>query len=100
MKAEIEEHIKEIGFDHTVIVRPGLIIGERDELRAAEAALRAVAKGLGKINSHWFKDTWAQDADVIGKAAVVAGLKAANGEVKDKVWLVEQAEILKLGRTQ
>jgi uncharacterized protein YbjT (DUF2867 family) len=100
MKGEIDEHIKEIGFEHTIILRPGLIFGDREESRPAEAVLRMVANGLGKINSHWLKDTWALEADVIAKAAVAAGLKAAKGEVKDKVWLIDQQEIIKLGKTE
>ena len=100
MKGDIDEHIQEIGFEHTIIVRPGLMFGDREESRPAEAVLRMVANGLGKINSHWLKDTWAQEADVVAKAAVAAGLKAAKGQVKDKVWLIEQEEIIKLGRTE
>lgn len=100
MKGEIDEDVKEIGFEHTIILRPGLILGNREESRPAEAVLRMVANCLGKINSHWLKDSWAVEADVIAKAAVAAGLKAAKGEVKDKVWLIDQQEVIKLGRTE
>ncbi|KIW68448.1 hypothetical protein PV04_04391 [Phialophora macrospora] len=100
MKGEIDQHVQDIGFEHTVILRPGLIIGAREESRLAESVFRAVALGLGKINSRLFKDSWAVEAEVIAKAAVVAGLKAARGEVKEKVWIVGQQEILKLGKTE
>jgi uncharacterized protein YbjT (DUF2867 family) len=100
MKGEIDQHVQDIGFEHTVILRPGLIIGNREESRLAESVLRAVALGLGKINSRWLKDSWAVEAEVIAKAAVAAGLKAAKGEVKEKVWIVGQREIIRLGRTE
>lgn len=100
MKGEIEEHIKEVGFDHTIIVRPGLISGRRDETRFAEGLFRGVAAGLGKISTHWLKDFWAQDADVIARAAINAAVRAKKGEVKDKVWILEQKDIVRLGRTE
>jgi NAD(P)H-binding len=100
MKGEIEEHIKEVGFDHTIIVQPGLISGQREESRPAEAVMRKVATGLGKISTHWLKDGWAQDADIIGRATVHAALKVERGEVKDKVWVLGGKEIIQLGRTE
>lgn len=95
MKGQIEEDIKALNFDHTVILRPGLISGYRDESRPAEAVARKIAGGLGMINSHFLKDGWAQDADVIAKAAINAGLKAMNGEAPSKVWVLNGREIIK-----
>ncbi len=100
MKGEIEDHIKELDFEHTVIVRPGLIAGEREESRAAEAVFRKIAAGLGKVSTRWLKDGWAQDADVIARAAVSAALKIERGEVKDKVWVLGGSDIIQLGRTE
>jgi hypothetical protein len=51
------------------------------------------------ISSHYLKDWWSQDADVIAKASVSAGLKAVNGEVPSKVWVLKAADIVRLGRT-
>lgn len=99
MKGEIEEHIKELGFDQMVILRPGLIAGNRDESRMAEGIFRKVASGFGKI-SNSLKDPWAQEAEVIGKAAVSAGLKALNGQAPEKVWILNGSDIIKLGRTE
>lgn len=96
MKGEIEEHVKELGFDHTIILRPGLIVGKREETRLAEGIFRTIATGLGHVHSY-LKDTWAQDADVIAKAAVSAAIKAEKGEVKDKVWIIGQKDIIRLG---
>lgn len=100
MKGEIEEHIKELNFEHTIIVRPSVISGHRDESRPSEAVLRKIAAGLGHISTHWLKDGWAQDADVIAKASIAAALKAERGEAKDKVWILGGADIIRLGRTE
>lgn len=98
MKGELEEAVKEIGFDTTVILRPGLLVGKREESRPAEAILRGVANGLGSL-AHGLKDFWAQDAEVVAKAAVSAGLQALEGG-KPKVWVLGQSDIVKLGRIE
>ena len=96
LKTEVEIAVKELDFEHTVIVKPGLIVGDRGESRPIEAVFRSTAKILGAISGGVLKDGWAQDADVIARAAVKAGLKTDEGDVK--VWEVEQKEILRLGR--
>lgn len=99
MKGEIEEHIKEIGFDHTIIVRPGLIVGDRQESRPMEAIYRSIATGLGHLYSG-LKDPWAQDADVIAKAAILAAARVESGEIKDKVLVLGQHDIIRLGKKE
>ena len=100
MKGEIEEAVKAMEFDHTIIIRPGLIAGTREESRPAEAPVRWLAAGLGNISTHYLKDFWAQDADVIAKAAVRTALKANNGELKDKVVYLHAKEIIQHGREE
>lgn len=100
MKGEIEEDVKALGFERTVIIRPGLITGTREESRPLEASARFVAGWIGKLHSG-LKDGWAQDADIIGKAAVTAGLKALEGDVpsgKERVWNIDGAEIIALAK--
>ncbi|KAL2811511.1 hypothetical protein BJX63DRAFT_275637 [Aspergillus granulosus] len=100
MKAEIEEDIKALGFERTVILRPALITGQREESRPLEAAARFVVGAIGKLHSG-LKDGLAQDADVIGKAAVNAGLKALNGDVpagSEKVWILHGSDIIQHGK--
>ena len=99
MKASLEEAVKELNFPYTVIVKPGLLIGSRKDFRPPEAVLRGIAKGLGVISKGWLVDWWAQDADVIGKAAVSAGMQCVEGKRKEGVWEVGPSEILRLGRT-
>ena len=48
MKAGLEEEVKKLQFQHTVITKPGLLLGDRNEGRPAEAVPRALAKALGK----------------------------------------------------
>ncbi|KAG9234729.1 hypothetical protein BJ875DRAFT_460897 [Amylocarpus encephaloides] len=98
MKGELEDAIKALEFDQTVILRPGLIVGSREESRPAEWVIRKLAGAVGMI-ANPLKDVWAQDKDVIARAAVNAGLKALDGEVP-KVWEIGQSEIIKLGRTE
>lgn len=101
LKAEIEEGVEAVGFKHTVLVRPGMIVGDREESRPVEAAFRTLAKGMGAVSGGLLKDFWAQDADVIAKAAVSAGLKCLNGEAPPgNVWILQQADIVKLGKTE
>lgn len=98
MKGELEDSVNALGFDHTVILRPGLIVGGREDSRPAEFAVRKLAGLFGALGNA-FKDPWAQDADVIAKAAVSAGVQALKGDVEQKVWVVGQSDIIKLGRT-
>ncbi|KAF1831654.1 NAD dependent epimerase/dehydratase family protein-like protein [Decorospora gaudefroyi] len=97
MKGELEDSVKALGFTHTVILRPGLIVGERGETRAAEAVLRGVAKGLGRVSAG-LTEWWAQDAGVIARAAVEAGVRCGQGEREKGVWVMGMAEIVELGR--
>jgi len=97
MKGELEEDAKALDFEHTIILQPGAIAGKREKSRPIEAALTFVAGIVGKVHSA-LKDPWTQDADIIAKAAVNAALKAADGEIPDKVWTLGGSDILKLGR--
>lgn len=99
MKAGVEDTIKELDFDHAVIVRPGLIIGQREESRAAEGLAQTLFNGLGRLSSA-IKDSLAQDADVIARAAVAAAVQAEQGNAPSKYWILEQADIIRLGRTE
>ncbi|KAG8631918.1 hypothetical protein KVT40_001058 [Elsinoe batatas] len=110
MKGETEEEVKALlkkvgsthGLDHVVILRPGLIVGTRREKdsRPAEWVLRKIATFAGNVLGNGFKDFWAQDADVIARAAVNAALKCVDGQQKEAVWLLSQSDIVRLGRTE
>ena len=100
LKAEVEEAVKELGFPHMVLVKPGLLLGNRKETRLTEAILQTIAKGMGAISKGRLKDFWAQDVDVIGKAAVAAGIQCLEGKREEGVWMVDQSEIIRLGRKE
>lgn len=101
MKGELEDAVENLGFEHTVFSRPGLIVGTRQETRPAEYAFQLVARFLGGISGGYLKDFWAQDADVIAKAAVNAGLKCLNGiPAERKTWRVGMGDIMRLGRVE
>lgn len=97
LKGEIEEGIKALDFPHTVIIRPGWIVGGvREKSRPVEAIIRGVADVLSWVG---LRDAWSQDVDVIARATLAAGLQTLKeGDKGKKVWVVDQPEILKLGR--
>ncbi|KAK5113191.1 hypothetical protein LTR62_003527 [Meristemomyces frigidus] len=100
MKGELEDAVKALNFDHTVIIRPGLLVGARNDLRTAEFALQKVASFMGSISGNKLKDFWAQDAEVVARAAVKAGMDCVNGKQTEKVRVLTQADIIRLGRAE
>ncbi|TGO44053.1 hypothetical protein BCON_0627g00040 [Botryotinia convoluta] len=109
MKGELEDAVKalldkkENRVKHVIILRPGLIVGEREDSRPTEFVARKVAGWMGWVNPG-LQDFWAQDARVIGRAAVEAGVRAmrgrdgGEGEVIPRVWELGQRDIVRLGR--
>lgn len=103
MKGELEEAVKALGFDHTIILRPGMLVGDRveyDKRGMPEKLVMGVARFVSNWTGGKATDFWAQDADIVAKAAINAGLRAANGEQKEPVWTMLQADIVRLGRTE
>lgn len=100
MKAEVDEAVTELGFPHTVLVKPGVLVGTREQSRPPEAFVQAIAWGLGAISGGWLTDFVAQDADVVGRAAVVAGLQCLEGKREEGVWVVSQGDIVRMGTTE
>lgn len=104
MKGELEEAVLSLGFQRIAILRPGLIIGSRERTRVLEQLLQNVAKLLGALSYGKLKDFWAQDAEVIGRAASRIALEDDLWEGKEtnesgkRVWIVSQTDILAIGR--
>jgi len=104
MKGELEEEVSALGFEKCVLLRPGFIAGDRESARLLEAPLHSVAKWAGWLNPS-LKNCWAQNAGTIAQAAVRAALEDdlwARAQTKEgknggKVWIMGQAEIVKLG---
>lgn len=99
MKGELEDAVTALDFEHVVIVRPGLIVGSRNETRTAELVFRKIAGAAGAV-SNKLKDFWAQDDEVIARAAVKAGMEGLDGSDREKVRILAQSDILRLGRTE
>ncbi|KAL1955742.1 hypothetical protein VTO42DRAFT_8140 [Malbranchea cinnamomea] len=103
MKGQIEKSILDLGFEKTVIVRPGLILGTREESRPLEYAIRGIGNVMASISKPWLSDWWAQDASEIARAAVSAGMKALEDtgtEGQQKVTILNGKDIIRLGRTE
>jgi uncharacterized protein YbjT (DUF2867 family) len=100
IKGELEDAVKALGFTHTIIVQPGLIVGDREDSRPAEFAVRTFANILGRVSGGVLKNFWAQDADMIAKAAVSAAIKVQQGGQEPGVWVIGGADIMKLGKTE
>jgi len=108
MKGQLEDEVKKLGFDRTVILQPGLLVGGREKTRMIEQPLHYVANIFGKVHSA-LKDTWAQDAETVARAAIRAGIEeevwGGRASVQDagegrKVWVMGQKEIVELGKIQ
>lgn len=106
MKGELEDAVTALGFDKTVILRPGLIVGGREKSRMVEQPMHYVANFFGAISGGKLKNSWAQDADVIARAAIRAGLEDGVWEGKGteeggkRAWVMTQADIVALGMDQ
>jgi len=99
MKGELDDAVKAMGFEKTVIVKPGLLVGTREDSRPGEFFARKVAGFLGGISGGLLKDSWAQDADVVARAAVKASLDAVEGRQTEAVRVLDRTDIVRLGRT-
>ncbi|KAK9243332.1 protein fmp52-2, mitochondrial [Lipomyces tetrasporus] len=96
MKIGVEDTIKELDFEHAIILRPGLIIG-RENPKAP--FLENIVENLNKLGQG-VQDMIGQDQTITGRAAVAAARMAEEGKAPSKYWVVEQADIVKLGRDE
>lgn len=99
MKKGVEDTIESLGFDHGIILRPGMIFGEREQKRTAEGLAGGIIKTIGKISSA-AHDALGQEAEVIARAAVHAAQLAEQGKAPKKHWVLEGSDIIRLGRTE
>lgn len=99
MKVGVEDAVRDLGFEHGIVLRPGTILGEREQTRAAEGVFQSAVRGLGRFNAKW-TDALGQDAEVIARAAVRAAQLAEEGKAPGKYWAIESDEIIRLGRTE
>ncbi|KAK0742500.1 hypothetical protein B0T21DRAFT_131802 [Apiosordaria backusii] len=100
MKIGVEDTIKELGFDNAVILRPGLILGEREQSRMGEGQAQTAVRVIGRWLGLGVQDRFAQEGEVIARAAVKAIEMIDQGKAKEKYWVLEQNDIVRLGREE
>jgi uncharacterized protein YbjT (DUF2867 family) len=77
MKGELERDVLTLGFEHTVIVRPGLLAGERDQKRTGEDLAYAVLRHLPSWRA--LDAMRPYPADVVARATIGAATSDATG---------------------
>ncbi|PKS11517.1 hypothetical protein jhhlp_003282 [Lomentospora prolificans] len=99
MKIGVEDTIKDLGFEHAIILRPGGILGDREKPHAGGPLMNSAIRSLSKINQG-LQDAVGQEAEVIARAAVHAVKLVGEGKAPKNPWVLEQADIVRLGRTE
>lgn len=98
MKGQLDDAVSAMGFEHTVILRPGALLGQREAPPLAVRGLNGAARLLGSVSRAYLVDAWAVDADVVARAAIVTAQKCLEGEREKGVWILSQKEVLALGK--
>ncbi|KAJ8113433.1 hypothetical protein OPT61_g4433 [Boeremia exigua] len=96
MKRGVEKHLEDMEFDNVIILRPGMILGRE---HPKNKWLEDIFQGF-KYFGQGFQDKWAQNQTIIGRAAVAAVIAVEAGKAPSKFWVLEQADIVRLGRDE
>lgn len=99
MKNGVEDAIKDLGFESAVILKPGGILGPREQPRTLEGIFQGAIHLVGNVSTA-AKNSLGQEADVIGRAAVKAAQIAAEGNAPEKYWVIGASEIVRLGKAE
>ncbi|KAB5583129.1 hypothetical protein GE09DRAFT_291702 [Coniochaeta sp. 2T2.1] len=100
MKQGVEDAIEAAGFEHAVVLRPGLIMGDREVPHGGGPLMNSAVRAVGRWFGQGWADSMGQEAEVIARAAVAAAKLAREGKAPSKYWVIEQGEIVRLGRTE
>lgn len=98
MKVGVEDAIKDLNFEQAIILRPGIILGKREVSQSGRALMKGFVKGVG-IFSNVLQEKLGQDSLVIARAAARAAILADTGKAREKYWILEADEIVRLGRS-
>lgn len=79
VKGEVEEALRALAFEALTILRPGLLLGQRDESRPAEAVARVVAPLFNPLLIGPLAQYRAVRADDVAAAAVAAATRGDQG---------------------
>ncbi|PWY93869.1 hypothetical protein BO94DRAFT_563431 [Aspergillus sclerotioniger CBS 115572] len=92
MKVGVEDSIKELNFENSIILRPGMILGSDTPKAPLSESIVGNLDKLGQGVQDLIDQT------IIGRAAVAAARMVAEGRALSKYWVVEMADIVKLGK--
>lgn len=95
LKGELEEAIKEVGFNHFIILRPSLLLGARNESRPMETISQYLMRVLNPLFIGPLLKYKAIPATTVSKAMVAA---ASNKNNTEKVSLIENNAIFTLAK--
>ncbi|KAK7992068.1 NAD(P)-binding domain protein [Apiospora saccharicola] len=100
MKQGVENAIRSLDFERAVVLRPGLILGDREQEHQGAPFLKSLISGIGGFSQAWH-DNLGQEPDVIARVAVKAALfpDADNGS-PGRYRIIERQEIVRLGRDE
>lgn len=90
IKGQLENTLKQQGYQSLIIFRPSILMGERSEKRSGEAIAQAVARKLPFLFSGPFKKYQGTPADLLAKKMVAAAQQNTAG-----VRIIENDEIMK-----
>jgi uncharacterized protein YbjT (DUF2867 family) len=100
MKQGVEDSVKALEFETAIILRPAFILGQRETAQPGGDLAVSVVRGLGRLLGLGVQDRLGQEAEVIARAAVKAAKLAEEGKAPEKYWVLEQSDIVRLGRTE
>ncbi len=100
MKQGVEDSVKALEFETAIILRPAFILGQRETAQPGGDLAVSAVRGLGRWLGLGVQDRLGQEAEVIARAAVKAAKLAEEGKAPEKYWVLEQSDIVRLGRTE
>jgi len=90
VKGQLEETLKQQGYQSLIIFRPSILLGERTEKRSGEAIAQAVAQKMPFLFSGPFKKYQGTPAGLLAKKMVALAQQNITG-----VRIIENDEIMK-----
>ncbi|CCH61869.1 hypothetical protein TBLA_0F03310 [Henningerozyma blattae CBS 6284] len=97
MKGEIERDLEAIGFDHLIILRPGKLLGERqnDFKGFANSMFTALGNSIYRSRLQCVLQ-YPVFGNEVGQVGVYLALKAIQDKSSPRVQIVESSEILSI----
>ncbi|CCC70278.1 hypothetical protein NCAS_0E02080 [Naumovozyma castellii] len=93
MKGEIERDIVALDFDHTIILRPGILLGERDPQTAHKSFTHDAMRMIGGM-FYRSRLAWLAEYPIYGDEVGKVGVHLALNKDGEKVQILESKEIL------